>query len=50
MPELFAPEKRKDVNFHIFQNDKEKALNFKKSLRCFVPEQENQFFMLWCMV
>ena len=50
MPELFAPEKRKDVNFHIFQNDKEKALNFKKSLRCFIPEQENQFFMLWCMV
>ena len=50
MQELSAPEKRKDVNFHIFQNDKEKALNFKKSLRCFIPEQANQFFMLWCMV
>ena len=24
--------------------DKERAINFKKSIRCFIPEQENQFF------
>ena len=44
LPELFAPEKRKKVNFHSFSNHKERALNFIKSLRCFVPEQKNQFF------
>ena len=44
MPELFAPEDRKNVNFHSFSKDKERALNLKKSLQCFVPEQENQFF------
>ena len=44
MPELFAPEQRGDVKFHTFQNDKEKALNFKKSLQCFIIEHENQFF------
>ena len=44
IPELFAPENRKTVNFHSFSKDKKRALDFKKSLRCFVPEQENQFF------
>ena len=44
MPELFTPEQRGDVKFHTFQNDKEKALNFKKSLQCFIIEHENQFF------
>ena len=44
LPELYAPEYRKKVEFHSFSNDKERALNFKKSLRCFIPEQENQFF------
>ena len=44
LPELYAPKYRKKVEFHSFSNDKERALNFKKSLRCFIPEQENQFF------
>ena len=44
LPELYAPEYRKKVEFHSFSNDKERALNFKKSLQCFIPEQENQFF------
>ena len=44
LPELFAPEDRKKVKFHSFSNDKERGTNFKKSLRCFIPEQENQFF------
>ena len=25
--------------------DKERAINFKKSIRCFIPEKENQFFL-----
>ena len=44
LPELFAPENRKTVNCHSFSNDKNRALDFKRSLRCFVPKQENQFF------
>ena len=42
LSELFAPENRKKVNLHSFSNDKEKAINFKKILQCFIPEQENQ--------
>ena len=45
LPELYAPEYRKKVEFHSFSNDKERALNFKKSLQYFIPEQENQFFL-----
>ena len=44
LPELFAPEDIKKVEFQRFSNDKERALNFKKSLRCFIPGQENQLF------
>ena len=44
LPELFAPENRKTVNFHSFTNDEKRALDFKKNLQCFVPERENQFF------
>ena len=29
--------------------DKERAINFKKSIRCFIPEQENQFFLCSCI-
>ena len=45
LPELFAPENRKTVNFHSFTNDEKRALDFKKNLQCFVLERENQFFL-----
>ena len=49
LPELFDPEQRKDVNFHAFEMDKERAENFRRTLRCFLEEVNNPFFMLLFM-
>ena len=44
LPEMYVPEKREHVTFHLFQNEKERAFNFKKSQRCFSDEIQNHFF------
>ena len=49
LPELFDPEQRKDVNFHTFEIGKERAENFRRTLRCFLEEVNNPFFMLLFM-
>ena len=49
MPELFDPEKRKDVEFDSFDNYSDKSQIFKNSLLRFA-DIDNQFFMLFSTV
>ena len=45
LPEMFLPEEREHVEFHSFQKDKERALDFKKTLQCFSDDSiQNHFF------
>lgn len=42
---MFLPEEREHVEFHSFQKDKERALDFKKTLQCFSDDSiQNHFF------
>ena len=49
MPELFDPEKRKDVEFDSFDNYSDKSQIFNNSLLRFA-DIDNQFFMLFSKV
>ena len=45
LPEMLLPEEREHVEFHSFQKDKERAFDFKKTLRCFFDDSiRNHFF------
>ena len=42
---MFLPEEREHVEFHSFQKDKGKAIDFKKNLQCFSDDFfQNHFF------
>ena len=49
LPELFAPEDRKKVNFHSFSKDKERALNLKKAFDVLFQSKKISFFMRYYM-
>ena len=51
MSELFDPENREDVTFDSFENEKDSAASFKRTLLCF-SEVENHFLCcyLWSYV
>ena len=51
MPKLFDPENREDVTFDSFENEKDSAASFKRTLLCF-SEVENHFLCcyLWSYV
>ena len=47
LPEMFSAEEREHVEFHLFQKYKERALDFKKTLRGFSDDSiQNHFFIL----
>ena len=47
LPEMFSAEEREHVEFHLFQKYKERALDFKKTLRDFSDDSiQNHFFIL----
>lgn len=53
MPELFDSENREDVTFDLFENDRDKADLFKKSLLRFSEVEYHffmQLFMVFCLI
>ena len=48
MPDMYDLEKRKDIDFDLFDTDRDRAMQFKNSLVCF-SNVENHFFMLLFM-
>ena len=47
MPDMYDPEKRKDIDFDLFDTDHDRAMQFKNNLVCF-SNVENRFFLCCC--